>query len=208
MKPSNHGPKVASANHAETPRPTIPERQAEEPGCKNDPGAAATPLNAQEVRVMVRALPLNADTLDFHRIANFFDLYSHVLETHADPRKCEVMGTMAKTNKVMKTAMGITHSGLGTFSMNSNARTVANWLRPELITDGYLPFLGNLEVVVESTQSVVTIFFNTYGGSGSAFGSEDVAQVKQQSMNSNSIAVQNLRYIQGWKDDVRAALVP
>lgn len=181
---------------------------AGDPSCTTEPGAAATPLTAQEVRILVRALPLSADTIDFGRIANFFDLYRHVVETHSDPRKCEVMATMVKAMGAWKKAMGITHSGLRTFSMNSNARTVANWLRPELVTDGYLPFLGNLEFVVESTQSVVTIFFNTYAGSGSAFSSEDVAQVKHQSINSNSIAVQNLRGIQGWKDDVRAALSP
>lgn len=196
--------KIPPFSKASAPPSSLPPTA--EPACESDPNATvAKPFTAAEARVMARAVPLDADTIDFMRIGNFFDLYRHVLDTHGDPRKCEVKAIMAKTDKAMKGLSELTASGQRTFNLHSDARTVASWLQ-QPVTRRYMPFCEGLQFVVQSTQSVLTIFINTYvkekAPAASPFRSEDADSLRHQVLDGGSVAIQNLELIAAWKDNV------
>lgn len=180
----------------------VPPAPPPAPACQNDPGATvATPLTVQEARVMVAALPLDPEDIDFHRIANFFNLYRHVVETHHDPRKCEVLRAIEQVTGWMSNAASLTRSGQSTFSMHASPDDVKNWLAPPALLK-YMVFLDNIDGVVQFTGNVVNLFYATYvHPNPSVFRELEVSQIEAQSRGGNSYAMRNREIIRGLQAD-------
>jgi len=185
----------------EQPTPTvIAAKEPGTPACQDDPSTTAKPLTPAEARIMIRALPLDANDVDFGRITKFFDLYRHILETHSDPRKCEVIRIMDHASKWMAGATALTNLGKTQFSLTTDYSEVATWLRPP-IGQKYIPFLEEVESVVKDASSVMGLFYAAYVRSDPNFGSAEKTALEFQFKGDNALSVQNAQVLQAWENN-------
>lgn len=137
--------------------------QPESPPCKDDVpmGSDPAPLTADEARIMAEALPLSQDTIDFNRIAKFFKLYRHIVETHQDPGKCAVLGQIEHaTNSMNIITDKIAKAKQSTFSLAVGSDTVVRWLNDP--HSSYASFVEHMLTVNEFAFGLVSLFDSTY----------------------------------------------
>lgn len=182
-------PVVETASPPPPPKPKPePPKEEEEP----DPLAGVTPiqLGPQEVRILVDALPLATENIDFGRIDRFFKLYAAVVAGYAEEDRAPVVSAMKAARKNMRVAMKrLSRDGsMRIFPIdNATKQSAAGWAAAPA-GNTIIPLLTTLRTVVQETGQVVLHFHSVHRGS---LTQQQEALVRHQSVGTGSIMTFN-----------------
>ena len=181
------------------PAPKPGEKPEEKPG-----GEPGKPTQAEITLVtdMANNLPLRPDFLDFARITYFLNKFKQLLASSKNPAAASTLGEIANVEGAMNKAMQL--GGNQPVAFSGSYQSIVHRLAKGgiQVTDTYMPYLSNLSYIVDTVGQLVDQLYAMYEY---IFRypqlSKQLAEIKQQSSNSNSYKVQNQRFIQGWIDD-------
>lgn len=189
-EPRSSPPPVVEAASPSPPAKPKPEppKEEEEP----DPLAGVTPiqLGPQEVRILVDALPLATENIDFGRIDRFFKLYAAVVAGYPEDERAPVVSAMKAANKHMRVTMKrLSRDGsMRIFPIdNATKQSAYGWAADPPVYNVY-PLLTNLRAVVQETGQVVLHFHSAHRG---AMTQQQRAVVERQSVGTGSIMTFN-----------------
>ena len=143
---------------------------------------------------MLNALPLSAQSIDFPRVVNFFNLYQHVVETHADPRKCEVLSAFQRVKDDIGQMRQMMRDEQSNFSVQMGPEEVVRGLVNPV--QAYDAFVNTLLHIVETTARAEQLFFDSYvDAQVSTFDDAQKALFRNQRAvaQDNSMRLSNLR---------------
>jgi hypothetical protein len=164
--------KLTNKINAELPLPKRPETQVApstppqsvKPEKEGEPSSSGSTgqVTQQTLQQMALALPLDANDIDFVRINNFFMLFKQLLANSNNPRASDINQTMYDVQTKMNfVSTDQTRTPLQQFNLYSDPEAIVNILKPP-VAGRYVPFLHNLQFIVDGAARVVDAFYAMY----------------------------------------------
>lgn len=154
-------------------------------------GVEPIALGPRQVRVLVAALPLSSESIDFDRIDRFFLLYASIAAGAPGSRRGGLGQSIQLARRAMKeVGRRTTIEGRSTFPMHDlTPSVVQGWLKaPQGMH--FSTVLEALKVVIESARTIVADFYGECSRSksnadGCSFNEEQANAVQRQVVGSS-----------------------
>lgn len=154
---SSSAPAPVAPSPPPTSVATVPMPPKDEP----DPLIGVTPraLGPSEANILVDALPLQRNDLDFGRIRHFLDLYVAIVAGESPERRASVVAAIRQARIYMREAAALTQGGsVINFSMDGlSANDILAWAKPPY-SGSALPLANSLEAVLRQVEQVLQDF--------------------------------------------------
>jgi len=150
------------------PVPPPPRRVQVEPAAPShdtvedepDPLLGITPrhLGTDEVRILIDALPLQRNDIDFGRIRNFFNLYVAILAGEPPERRTGFVAAIRQARIYMREGSRLTANNMSNFQIEGlTANDLIAWARPPQ-SGSAVPLADALKLIVRQVYQVVQDF--------------------------------------------------
>jgi hypothetical protein len=145
------------------------------------------PIGQDDIRILVKALPLSLQAVRFQAIDDFLLLYAPFARNRA-----MITGSVRSTEKLMKQVTNATSNGNTIFQLGVNQQAVAS-----MFPDNKIPaaFGRTLAQIVDNTRQVILEFYSQCGDQMSSDQREDIFAQIGERPGENSIYSKNIEYI-------------